>query len=190
MSVRASTRSYTRFTLAMGSSPGFGSTARDYDPLTWVPRPFGLGFPAGAAETALPSPQTVTRRFVLQKARDHARAEAPTRSRSLSAYGFRICFTPLSGVLFTFPSRYWCTIGRMRYLALEGGPPCFRRDVACPAVLPGPTASHTAFPYGTLTHSGRPFQQRSGSSLVSDSLDVSAARPGGPSYPPYPTPAG
>ncbi len=24
---------------------------------------------------------------------------------------FQVCFTPLVGVLFTFPSRYWCTIG-------------------------------------------------------------------------------
>ena len=31
--VRAFTRLYSRFTLPMGSSPGFGSTARDYNPL-------------------------------------------------------------------------------------------------------------------------------------------------------------
>jgi hypothetical protein len=29
-----------------------------------------------------------------------------TASDSVSAHGFRICFTPLDGVLFTFPSRY------------------------------------------------------------------------------------
>ena len=28
------------------------------------------------------------------------------------AYGFRFYFTPLSGVLFAFPSRYWFTIGQ------------------------------------------------------------------------------
>ena len=32
-------------------------------------------------------------------------------SHCLYAYGFRIYFTPLSGVLFAFPSRYWFTIG-------------------------------------------------------------------------------
>ena len=26
----------------------------------------------------------------------------------MRAHGFRYCFTPLPGVLFTFPSRYWC----------------------------------------------------------------------------------
>ena len=40
-----------------------------------------------------------------------------------------------TGVLFTFPSRYLCTIGRQGYLALEGGPPWFPQDSTCPAVL-------------------------------------------------------
>ncbi len=78
------------------------------------------------------------------------------------AHGFRICFTPLGGVLFTFPSRYWCTIGRLRYLALGRGRPRFPPDFSCPVVLT--LMSHTArlrFAYGTLTRFGRPFQQRS-----------------------------
>jgi hypothetical protein len=58
----------------------------------------------------------------------------------------------------------------MRYSALEGGPPCFRRDLACPAVLPVATPSHSAFAYGTLTRCGRPFQQRSASRLVCHSV--------------------
>jgi hypothetical protein len=35
-----------------------------------------------------------------------------TGSHCLYAYGFRFSFTPLTGVLFAFPSRYWFTIGR------------------------------------------------------------------------------
>ena len=31
--------------------------------------------------------------------------------RLLVGIRFQVCFTPLVGVLFTFPSRYWCTIG-------------------------------------------------------------------------------
>jgi hypothetical protein len=32
--------------------------------------------------------------------------------RLLVGLWFQVCFTPLTGVLFTFPSRYWFTIGR------------------------------------------------------------------------------
>jgi hypothetical protein len=43
----------------------------------------------------------------MQKAGGH-----PLRgSHTLYASGFRYYFTPLTGVLFTFPSRYWFTIG-------------------------------------------------------------------------------
>ncbi len=39
------------------------------------------------------------------------------------AHGFRFYFTPLSGVLFAFPSRYWFTIGRQRVFSLGGWSP-------------------------------------------------------------------
>ena len=45
--------------------------------------------------------------------------------RLLVGNGFRFYFTPLTGVLFTFPSRYLFTIGRQVYLALESGLPSF-----------------------------------------------------------------
>jgi hypothetical protein len=41
----------------------------------------------------------------------------------LYAYGFRFYFTPLSGVLFAFPSRYWFTIGRQGVFSLGGWAP-------------------------------------------------------------------
>ena len=59
------------------------------------------------------------------------RIEAPTACRPTVSGLFH---SP-SGVLFTFPSRYLCAIGRQGYLALEGGPPCFPRDSTCPVVL-------------------------------------------------------
>ena len=39
------------------------------------------------------------------------------------AYGFRIYFTPLTGVLFAFPSRYWFTIGQPGVFSLGGWSP-------------------------------------------------------------------
>ena len=38
-------------------------------------------------------------------------------------HGFRYYFTPLTGVLFTFRSRYYCTIGRPVVLSLRGWSP-------------------------------------------------------------------
>ena len=38
----------------------------------------------------------------------------------MKATGFRYCFTPLIGVLFTFPSRYWFAIGLPGVFSLAG----------------------------------------------------------------------
>jgi hypothetical protein len=62
--VRASTQSYLRFTLPMGRSLRFGSTACDSTAL------LGLAF-ATAPPHRLTSPHTITRRLILQKARGH-----------------------------------------------------------------------------------------------------------------------
>lgn len=53
----------------------------------------------------------------------------------LWVYGFRFSFTPLTGVLFAFPSRYCSAIGRIKYLALDRGRPGFRQGFSCLAVL-------------------------------------------------------
>jgi hypothetical protein len=55
----------------------------------------------------------------MQKACGHPRKG----SHSLEAHDFRFSFTPLDGVLFTFPSRYWFTIGRRLVLSLGGWAP-------------------------------------------------------------------
>ena len=47
-------------------------------------------------------------------------------SDRLQATGFRICFTPLPGVLFTFPSRYWFAIGLPEVFSLAGRSPRIR----------------------------------------------------------------
>ena len=100
-----------------------------------TPRPVGLAFAAAAPVPGFASPPPLTRRLILQKARRHRISIAAVGSDRPEAHGFRVCFTPLAGVLFTVPSRYWSTIGRRRYLALGCGHPRFRPDVACPALL-------------------------------------------------------
>ena len=63
--VRASTMCYHSFTLPMGRSHGFASTATNYVAL------FRLAFATAAALNALTLLETVTRRLIMQKARRH-----------------------------------------------------------------------------------------------------------------------
>src|SRR3546814_11274880 len=55
-------------------------------------------------------------------------------SHCLYAYGFRFYFTPLSGVLFAFPSRYWFTIGQSVVFSLGGCSPHIQTNL--PLLLP------------------------------------------------------
>src|SRR5581483_4294930 len=123
-------------------------------------RPCGLAFAAAPPVPGLASPRRVTRRLILQKARRHL--DCSSRLRLAGSAWFQVCFTRLAGVRFTVPSRYWCAIGRRRYLALGRGRPRFPPDSACRAVLTHwrhPTGARVA--YGALTRCGGPFQQPS-----------------------------
>ncbi len=90
----------------MPRSLRFGSTACDSNAL------FRLAF-ATAPPHGLTSPHAITRRLILQKARSHITNKAslvyaPTACRhTVSGTISR----PLTGALFTFPSRYLFTIG-------------------------------------------------------------------------------
>jgi hypothetical protein len=130
--------------------------------LTTTCRPFGLAFAPAPPVPGLATPPLVTRRLILQKARRHPRKAGSDRPE---AHGFRLYFTPRTGVLFTVPSRYWFALGRLRYLALGGGPPRFPPDTTCPAVLTQATHPRSdAVAYGSLTLFGTPFQQVSAAS--------------------------
>jgi hypothetical protein len=112
----------------MGSSPGFGSHRRDSSP-------FRTRFRSGSAcpwlnlATPMHSSAHSTKGT---PSPSHLRDQAPTgRKRTVSG----ALSLPLNGVLFTIPSRYWFPIGRLWYLALDGGPPRFPPDITCPVVL-------------------------------------------------------
>ncbi len=55
------------------------------------------------------------------------------------AHSFRFYFTPLSGVLFAFPSRYWFTIGQSGVFSLGGWSPRLQSRF----LVPRPTRFHT-----------------------------------------------
>ncbi len=65
------------------------------------------------------SPPTETRGPIIQKVRRHGTSPL----RLLVGVRFQVSFTPLVGVLFTFPSRYSCTIGRQGVFRLGGWSP-------------------------------------------------------------------
>ena len=109
--VRASIPRYRDFTLAVCRSLGFASATADSTPYSGSP---SLRL---RASWRLASPATATRRLIMQKARRHRHDGGSDR---LQAHGFRNSFTPLVGVLFTFPSRYSYTIGLTGVFSLAG----------------------------------------------------------------------
>ena len=127
ISIRPSMPCYRNFSLATGRSLGFASTPADFDGrMQYAPHSalFGLAFASASRLNLLTSPTKVTRRFIMQKARRHPLVKKG--SDRLKANGFRVCFTPLFEVLFTFPSRYWSTIGLPGVFSLAGWSPRIR----------------------------------------------------------------
>ena len=119
-------RDYRGFTLAMGSSPGFGSTPRDCIAL------FRLAFASAPGLQSLNlAPHS--------KSPDHSPIGTPPSALQRTTTFCKLTVSDLFhsplGVLFTFPSRYWYAIGDQGYLALEGGPPSFPQGFPCPVVL-------------------------------------------------------
>jgi hypothetical protein len=73
----------------------------------------------------------------LAYARSSKAPESPLSrgSHCLYACGFRIYFTPLPGFFSPFPHGTGSLSVGNEYLALEDGPPIFRQDFTCPALL-------------------------------------------------------
>ena len=74
-------------------------------------------------------------------------------------HGFRSCFTPLNGVLFTFQSPYYTLSVAKEYLALGGGPPRFIRASARLVLLENSARRPSRFAYGAITLFGSTFQE-------------------------------
>ena len=63
------------------------------------------------------------------------------RLRLLVGIRFQVCFTPLVGVLFTFPSRYLCTIGHQGVFRLGGWSPHVQTGFHVPRPTQGSIAA-------------------------------------------------
>ena len=87
-------------------------------------------------------------------------------SHCLYACGFRIYFTPLPGFFSPFPHGTGSLSVDYEYLALEDGPPIFRQDFTCPALLVANLVSLMYFRVRGY-HPLRPhFPERSTNTLV------------------------
>ena len=93
----------------MDRSLSFGSAPRDLNRAVRTRFRFGQVFD-------LTLPRRTTRRLIMQKARGHRKFRLP----QLAGLWFQVLFHSPSGVLFTFPSRYLCAIGRQVVFSLGG----------------------------------------------------------------------
>ena len=125
MCVRPSTGFYSRFSLGMGRSPGFGPARADSCAL------LRLAFAAAPRLCRLTSPAPAARRTVLQKVRGRTFDVLP----QLVNTGFQVLFHSPPGVLFTFPSQYFALSVTEEYFALRGGPRSFPQGFSCLVVL-------------------------------------------------------
>jgi hypothetical protein len=135
--VRASTRSYPRFTLPMGRSLRFGSTACDSTAL------LGLAF-ATASPHGLTSPHTITRRLILQKARSHFTHNPERSCNAPTACRHTVSGTispPSPGCFSPFPHGTGPLSVIREYLGLPGGPGRFTQDFSGPVLLGIPPGS-------------------------------------------------
>ena len=142
--VRASSTCYGTFTLGMTRSPGFGSTARDYAPLS---DSVSLRLPY-TVKLATNSKSLTHYTKGTQSPRRAPTACTHTVSGSISL--------PSPGFFSPFPHGTGSLSVGQEYLALEGGPPMFRQGFSCPALL---TFHHSGpFAYRAVTFYGQPFQ--------------------------------
>ncbi len=128
--VRASTKSYLRFTLPMARSLRFGSRTRYSTAL------FGLAF-ATAPPHGLTSQHAANSQAHSSKgtqSRHQVQALDATLPR-LVGTRFQVLFHSAPAVLFTIPSRYYPLSVTREYLGLTGGPARFTRDFSGPMLL-------------------------------------------------------
>ena len=149
--VRPSTGSYPCFSLPMDSSPGFASAPGDSIAVLMTRLRCG-------SLLSRTSPPDATRWLILQKARRHTTKVL----RLLVGTRFQVLFHSPLGVLFTFPSRYWFTIGHRRVFSLREWSPWIHTGFHVSGITRVSSRRRPIhFAYRTITFSGRTFQTTS-----------------------------
>ena len=124
--VRSSIPCYRDFNLDKCRSLGFASTPSDLTPSS------GSLSLRVRVSSRLASPETATRRFIMQKARRHCACAAPTACRRKVSGSVSL---PCSGCFSPFPHGTGSLSVSREYLALPDGPGGFAQDFTCPALL-------------------------------------------------------
>ena len=131
----------------MDRSPGFGST-----PSNLIAH-LRLAFATAPHLKCLTLLLNVTRWPVLQKVRGHTSNVLP----QLVSAGFQVLFHSPPGVLFTFPSRYFFSIGHQVVFSLMGWSPLLHTRFHVPRTTLDPASLSSLF-YRTFTFFGSPSQ--------------------------------
>ena len=163
--VRSFTECYLRFNLAMGRSPPFGSAPRNsvaHFGLAFATPPGG--FPLGSLRSSnSPAHYAKGTQSVVSTRR-------PTDLLPLVGTRFQVLFHSPSGVLFTFPSRYWFTIGLERVFSLTRWSSRIHAGFLGSRITwETATGEGVAFAYATFTLCGSPFQDDSANDPLCDS---------------------
>jgi hypothetical protein len=125
--VRTSIAFYCNFILDMGRSPGFASTACN------LCAHFRLAFASATPLNGLTSLHT--RNSLAHYAKGTLSPDLMIQLQLIVGIQFQVLFHSPSGVLFTFPSRYFPLSVTDSYLALPRGRGRFRRHFSGAAVL-------------------------------------------------------
>ena len=106
-------------------------------------------------------PDIVTRRLIMQKARNRTFTRRCIVLSRLVDTRFQDLFTPLAGFLFAFPSRYWFAIGRQVVFSLGRWSSQIPTGLLEPRGTQEPLRRPDPFAYRAVTVSGGPFQAAS-----------------------------
>jgi hypothetical protein len=119
----------------------------------------------------------------MQKARDRALGRSPIALSRLVDTRFQGLFTPLAGVLFAFPSRYWFAIGRQGVFSLGRWSSQLPTGFLGPRGTQGPPRRPLSFHRRGYHALWPAFPGRSVTRGLGDSVGPLPRPPGGPTTP-------
>ena len=169
--VRSSSGCYPTFNLLMARSPGFGSTARDYAPLS--------------DSVSLRLPYTVKLGTNCKSLTHYTKGtQSPLRAPTACTHTVSGSISlPSPGFFSPFPHGTGSLSVVNVYLALRSGLRRFTPAFPDPALLGNSNRSLITFVYRALTFCGAPFLNASTSQHIGNSVTVLVHRPSGPTTP-------